>query len=136
MSRNEHLVILIDDDNISNMLTAETITGIYPIDKVLAFTDPAEGMQAVIHSLNNKKKIILFLDVNMPGLSGWDVVEALGVFSPTELLNLIRIYMLSSSVDMKDKIKAYSYQYVAGYFEKPLEERDFQDILFKRNYIP
>ena len=75
MSRNEHLVILIDDDVISNILTADTITGIYPVDKVLAFTDPAEGMQKVIDCLNN----LSFLSSTSEGapiVSGLTIIPA------------------------------------------------------------
>ena len=132
MNLNDSLVILIDDDPISNMLTAETIDMSCPEAKILAFTDPAEGLENVVSNLIKGVKIILLLDINMPLISGWDIVNKISSLEIGELA--IKIYMLSSSVDIKDKLKAHNYKLVAGYFEKPIYAKDFEDILFKRNY--
>ena len=127
---NKPLIILIDDDYISNFLTAETIALAYPIQKVISFFDPAEGLEKVKYHINNGEEIILLLDINMPTMSGWEVADgitALGVKKEN-----ITIYMLSSSEDIKDKIKARSYELVRGYFEKPLLQGDCENIIMKR----
>jgi CheY-like chemotaxis protein len=134
MNRNKSLVVLIDDDYISNILTAETIKESYPEDQIISFTDAVEGLTFVVNKLISNQSIILFLDVNMPGMSGWDVIDSLLSLESKDLFHLIRIYMLSSSIDYGDKTKAHNYNCVSGYLEKPLNEEDFKDIIFKTNY--
>ncbi|NLR90400.1 response regulator [Flammeovirga agarivorans] len=64
-------------------------------------------------------KNILFLDLNMPGLDGWQVVDKL-----VESGNIknYTIYMLSSSIHPMDKEKADNNPNIAGYIEKPLSK--------------
>ena len=129
----ENLIILIDDDPISNILTFDTIAITFPHNKILAYTDPEEGLQNIISNIIKCKKIILFLDINMPKLSGWDIIDKLCILEISK--DSIQIYMLSSSIYMKDKLKAISYKIIDGYFEKPLFEKDLKSILHKRNNL-
>jgi two-component system chemotaxis response regulator CheY len=68
-----------------------------------------------------KPQTVLFLDINMPVLTGWDFLAAFEKFSAT-VKERIKIYMLSSSVDQRDKDRAASNQYVKDYIVKPLSK--------------
>ena len=131
MNSNEYLVILIDDDPLSNLLTTETISFYYPADKILSYTDPAIGLEKVVSNIMSCEKIILFLDINMPLISGWDIVEKLSMLEVDK--SALKIYMLSSSIERADKLKVFAYKNVSGYLEKPLYEIDIEAILTENN---
>lgn len=136
-SREEQTVVLIDDDPISNILTELNIKSLHSSQPVFGFTDPELGIDKIKSILDNNQQdmVILFLDINMPLISGWAVLEMLDKNLNEVCKNRVRIYILSSSIDVSDKLRAYSNPWVSGYFEKPMTPEDFGDLLFKRNYL-
>ncbi|UPT68877.1 MAG: response regulator [Sphingobacteriales bacterium JAD_PAG50586_3] len=112
--------LLIDDDPSNNLLTKISIKKIIGAVDVVDFTLPERGVEYVVNEYSNSPvNTVLFLDINMPVLTGWEVLDKL-----TEVAHLvvphISIYILSSSVDPADKQKAVSNPLVTGYLEKPL----------------
>ena len=85
-----------------------------------AFTKPTEGLEFIENKYSKSStQTILFLDINMPGMDGWEFLEEYEKFSD-DLKKQISIYMLSSSVDHRDKNKADAYKDVKGFISKPL----------------
>ncbi|UPT66859.1 MAG: response regulator [Sphingobacteriales bacterium JAD_PAG50586_3] len=63
--------------------------------------------------------VIVLLDINMPTLSGWEVLNKIQQFN-TQTIDLLSIYILSSSIDVDDHERATEIDMVLGYLEKPL----------------
>ncbi|ANQ49229.1 response regulator [Flammeovirga sp. MY04] len=70
----------------------------------------------------------VFLDLNMPGLDGWQVLEELMAFNFSKEL---KIYILSSSIHPRDKERAEANPLVHGYIEKPLSKQKLLDCITK-----
>ena len=71
---------------------------------------------------------IIFLDLNMPGFSGWDFLEQF------ERLYLsfkksISIYILSSSICQDEKLRAKQYLFVRDFISKPIK-KDRLELLY------
>lgn len=60
---------------------------------------------------------LLLLDLNMPVMDGWEVLDALRQHPEIP----IRVAVLSSSVDPEDQTRASQYPNVIGYLTKPLD---------------
>jgi len=137
ISRDEYKIIVIDDDQISNLITETCITQMYNRKLFHCYEHPLAGVKAMEQAIldEDTRGIMLFLDINMPEMNGWQVLERLMPFLKNNMDHHIRIYMLSSSIDMTDKIKAAQNKYVSGYFEKPLGLDDFKDLIFKTNFL-
>lgn len=135
--RSEFEIFVIDDDPVSNMLTEESILELYHPDRVHIHTNPIIGIEEIKVKLKQEAhtSIILLLDINMPYMSGWDVLDVLIAALKDENNNLLRIFMLSSSVAIADKIRAATNPYVSGYLEKPLTIKDLTDLIFKTNFV-
>jgi CheY-like chemotaxis protein len=113
-------IVLIDDDPISTFVTekliAKNLTSPYTLFK----------FESAINALKEIGKInpnYLFLDLNMPEMTGWDFLEE---FEPTN--NKPEIYILSSSVDERDISKASTYRLVKKYLSKPLVRNYIKNI--------
>ena len=66
---------------------------------------------------------VLFLDLNMPEMTGWDFLDK---FNPNH--EEAQIYILSSSVDERDISKASQYSIVKDYLSKPLIKKYIKNI--------
>ncbi|MDO8999548.1 MAG: response regulator [Bacteroidota bacterium] len=115
--------LIIDDDETSTMLYS-LILKIALGDKieVQSFNLPNEGINFIKNKFENldpSSKTILFLDINMPVLMGWDVLDIIEKMDDDIKKQLI-IFMLSSSIDPNDKKRVIDHPLVTNFIEKPL----------------
>ncbi len=114
--------IAIDDDEVFNMITSYTIKDDFPNAKISTFLEPEKGLEFIQENIDAASSMqILLLDINMPTLSGWDVLEKLDLMG-TEICSKLKIFILSSSVNERDKALANDNPLVSGYLEKPLKK--------------
>jgi len=71
----------------------------------------------------NKLPTIILLDINMPILGGLEFLE---LFNPGD--NPIHIYILSSSSNEEDRLKAQAYPHVKGFLNKPFKKAHLCEI--------
>lgn len=120
--------LLIDDDPSNNLLTKISIKKIIDGADVVDHTVPENGIQYIVNEYAaNPVETVLFLDINMPTLSGWDVLDKFAEM-PELIVPNFTIYVLSSSVDPSDKEKAANNQLVSGYLEKPLSRETLRSM--------
>jgi CheY-like chemotaxis protein len=94
---------------------------------IKSFTSPEEGFEYIeteyietkYHGTKETNFTILFLDLNMPLMSGWEFLERFDNLG-SELKGQISLYILSSSVDSRDRERSYANKNVKGYIAKPL----------------
>lgn len=114
--------ILVDDDSFNNILCTMAIESTLGEVNIKSFEVPERGLEFIqfeyMHSLG---PAVLFLDINMPTLTGWEFLDEYAKFNDV-IKSQISIYMLSSSVDHRDRDKAGANQYIKGFISKPLEK--------------
>ncbi len=127
--QNQHDFVLIDDDNINNIICSKIISKASPNVSIQGFFDPNAGLRHLhaIYSKPDAKDVIILLDINMPTLMGWDVLDEINTFSD-KIKNHFRIFMLTSSVNSKDKERAENIPILWGYIEKPLTDSKIKNI--------
>ena len=112
--------IIVDDDPFNNKICAMVIKRTLGDVKINTFSVPEEGLEFIENEyVQNSEPVIVFLDLNMPTLSGWEFMERYEKFNK-EIKKHIRIYILSSSVDQRDKDKANTTPDIKGFISKPL----------------
>ncbi len=124
--------IVIDDDRTNNIICRKIILSVAPEAAIETFFDPNAGLVHIqsaygSHEANN---VILLLDINMPTLFGWEVLEEFRKFSEI-VRNHFKIFMLSSSVDPNDRERADNSPLVSGYVEKPLTTLKVKALLYQ-----
>jgi two-component system, chemotaxis family, chemotaxis protein CheY len=124
-------VYIIDDDEISIFLT-ETFLDVEHFSKEYrGYLSAQKALDDLIYDLENKRfnslPDIVFLDLNMPFMSGWDLLDTLDPYID-DLKDKCRFFILTSSVDVLELKKADDYPLVAGALQKPLEDGSLEKL--------
>lgn len=130
MTNNFKSVAIIDDDKIFQQMIKKTIGQIETIENIYTFSDGKEAIDYFgIYSSDIKMlPDVIFLDLNMPNMNGWEFLEAYFLLEPN-LAKKSTIYIVSSSVDPNDLIKVKASNEVSDYLVKPLNIEFFTQIL-------
>jgi len=110
-------VLLVDDDLLTNTLNERLIQKGGLGKEVVITTNAQQALEYLESHLEDPPDLI-FLDVNMPGMNGFEFLEA---FQTTyrHLMSSV-IMMLTTSVNSDDLNKARKYEGVSEYINKPL----------------
>ena len=77
----------------------------------------------------NENKYLMFLDINMPGLSGWEVLDE---FEKNNKGLELKVIIITSSIEDADRLKAKTYDRIVDFWVKPFSLQDFVNL--KVNY--
>jgi len=114
-------VFIIDDDVIHQRIAQIMIEKHHTYDSISSYTEAGKALAFLQENLQNKTELpdVILLDLNMPVIDGWDFLEVFKTFE-SDLAKAIHIYIVSSSVDENDKVRAATYSPVKGFVSKPL----------------
>jgi CheY-like chemotaxis protein len=123
-----NLVYLIDDDLIYQSITPRLIEIYQFAERVESFHDGLSAMRHLGVKLAAGQDIpnIIFLDLNMPIMSGWEFMAAFHTLPKPP--RPIQIYIVSSSEREEDRQMMNEYPELCGYIVKPIAEGDFRTI--------
>lgn len=114
--------MVVDDDPTTTMLCKIIFNKFSKEPGTKLFTEPETALASIKEEYSHTNAIIstiLFLDINMPAMTGWEFLEMFKEFSE-DIRKQFTIYLLSSSVDERDKEKAKENPLVRGFISKPL----------------
>ena len=113
--------LLIDDDDIICIVHPAIIRQALPDSEVEIIKSSKEALSFIqeMNENNYPAPDAIFLDINMPEISGFGLLELLGE-SDKEYLKDTKIYMLSSSVDQRDIERVKANPIIADFIGKPL----------------
>ncbi|PCJ66881.1 MAG: response regulator [Bacteroidetes bacterium] len=120
-------VAIIDDDNIFQFTTKVKLEKLKLADEVLIFNDGEEVLEYLKNTKLEELPDILFLDINMPIVDGWDFLEMYKDIEKSKQ-DRMDIYMLSSSINPDDVKRAEDNIYVNDYITKPIRDEDLTKI--------
>jgi CheY-like chemotaxis protein len=114
-------VFIIDDDSIHQRIAQIMIEKHQIFEKYTSYTDAEKAYNYLKENTQDPALLpdIILLDLNMPVTDGWDFLDLYENIKG-DLKKLIRIFIVTSSVDEKDKLKAKTYSSVVGFISKPL----------------
>lgn len=123
-------VMLIDDDPDDNFLHQLVIrdTGLNP--EVLVAENGEQALRLLSREEGSyaPKPDIIFLDINMPGMNGFEFLEKYKTL-PHEVQEGTKIVMLSTSAHPVDQERAVSIWKNVFYRTKPLTEQIIEEVL-------
>jgi len=131
---NLNYVMLVDDDDDDNYFHERVIKKVNTNIEVVTKTSGKSALYHIQEKRNeNNLPGLIFLDINMPGMNGWEFLEEYNKLANT-LQSKVIIIMLTTSDDAKDKAKAKEWAFVSDFINKPLNKLQFENII--ATYFP
>ncbi len=124
----EPTICIIDDDLVSQFATVYCIEQAHQKCRTITCDNAAEGLEIFAARLQANEPLpdIVFLDLVMPNMNGWQFLDHL-----KDILNdshMVDIYILSAFAKSKDREKAKLHPMIKGYFDKPLSKNALDKI--------
>lgn len=131
MSIEKYNVCLIDDDKVYQFTSKMILEATLLTSRITTFFNGQEAIEFFLDPANQQIDIlpdVIFLDINMPIMNGWNFLEEFDKIFYT-LPKKILIYVVSSSVDDSDMEKSKSFVSVADYVIKPINKEKYRLLL-------
>jgi CheY-like chemotaxis protein len=124
------IICVIDDDSVYQFTITRTIQTHQLAKKILVFSDGEQAIHFLIDNIFNSENLpdIIFLDINMPIMDGWQFLEEYVTLKPN-LSKKITVFMISSSVDPTDLERAKKISEVSDYIVKPITPEALKEII-------
>lgn len=115
----EYQYILIDDSEFDLFLNKEFLTLAGVSEDIISFDSAANALQFIIKESENLKPTVILLDIHMPVMDGFEFLEKFDLF-PDHIKKKLRIFMVSSTLDIRDIQNAKDNKNVVDILPKPL----------------
>lgn len=132
MEKRLNCVMLIDDNPHDNFFHERVIRKMDCTQLILAFQAAKDALDFIREKNAHPEAHpdLIFLDINMPGMNGWDFLNEYDKLEP-EFQSRAVIVMLSTSKNPDDHKKAREMNQVSIFETKPLTEESLAKILQK-----
>ena len=125
-------ILLVDDDDDCNEYHKIIIEKMECTDKIEVANDGAEALAFLLSSDSggHPKPAIIFLDINMPGMNGWEFLEEYKKLDEKFKAKIVLV-MLTTSINPDDRNRAFEMGYINGFQNKFLTAATINEILLE-----
>ncbi|OOQ58518.1 response regulator [Mucilaginibacter pedocola] len=117
--------LLIDDNYIDNFVTRKILESGNFAENIIVQQSPGQALLALEQGVI--KPDIIFLDVRMPDMSGFEFLEEYDKLQ-LDTETPVKIIMLSSSLDPTDRNNSLNSRHVAQFIHKPLTYEALEEL--------
>ncbi|MBP6183242.1 response regulator [Flavobacterium sp.] len=118
-------ILCVDDDPITLMLCKMVITKALFSNEIVTAKNGEEALKYFDtlkkSNSNNSKPQLIFLDLNMPVMGGWEFLDSFNTTEYSDYHNT-KIIILSSTIDPEDLEKSKKYPMVIDFLSKPISK--------------
>ena len=115
--------VLIDDSEPDRFLTRRVLARLDPDAEIVEFASCIDAIELVCTAT---EPLIVFLDINLPRMTGFEFLERVGSEIDERPVSII---ILTSSSSLDDRRKAAPYRCVDDHVEKPLSKNRLVEVL-------
>jgi len=122
--------MLVDDNKDDNFFHERVIKKSGYVNIVVTKLSGREGLEYLKNRYNNGNAHpdLIFLDINMPGMNGWEFLEEYNNLD-VQFQSAVIVVMLTTSDSPEDKAKAALYNIVSGLKSKPLTIEMLEEVI-------
>ena len=109
-------VLLVDDDEAVNFINERVLRKTGVADRIVAVTG---GQEALDYIVGEQVPDLILLDINMPGMSGWEFLEKFEQLEERYRTPTV-IMMLTTSLNPDDEARGRALGVIEDFMRKPL----------------
>jgi CheY-like chemotaxis protein len=140
MRKKLNCILLIDDDEPTNYISSMLVEEAACTEHIQI----AQSGQAALDYLTSSEQFacknelfpcpdLIFLDINMPAMNGWEFLEKYSKLQQKNKGEIILV-MLTTSLNPDDELRAKEMSFISGFENKPLTSEKLNRIL--QEYFP
>ena len=135
MKRKLNCILFIDDDESTNFLHQHFVEQAQLAEKIVTKENGKEAIDFLAATVEGgyPKPDLIFLDINMPIMDGWDFLKNYKEL-PLDAKGKIVLLMLTTSLNPADQLRAEQENTVNGFKTKPLDSDLLKEIM--EEYFP
>lgn len=132
MKQKLNCVLLIDDDESTNFLHEIIINQAEITEKVVARESGRQALDYLQSQDDGKypQPDLIFLDINMPGMNGWEFLDAYKKLDKAQQGHLV-VVMLTTSLHPEDEERASKVSEIDDFKNKPLTVEMLHEVIEK-----
>jgi len=123
-------IMLIDDNKLDNFFHKRVITKYDESLDVIEMLSANQALAYLKDDSTEKYPDIIFLDINMPGMNGWEFLEEYKNL-PEEMRGSMVVVMLTTSENPTERERAYKHALLVDFISKPLSLEILTNIINK-----
>ena len=125
-------IMLVDDNTDDNFYHERIIQKSNAANMVVAKESGIEALDYLKSAggTENPRPDLIFLDINMPGMNGWEFLDEFRKLDKN-LQSKMVVIMLTTSVNPEDEALSRTYDLLSDFKTKPLTKEMLEDVLTK-----
>lgn len=129
MSMVQKYIMLVDDNTDDNFFHERAIKKENPENIVITMGSAQEALEYLksMKAHKNPQPDMIFLDINMPGMNGWEFLQEYNQLEK-ELQCKAIVIMLTTSDNPDDIAKIETWNFVSDYITKPLTKETMKNV--------
>jgi CheY-like chemotaxis protein len=138
MNKKLNCILLIEDNELTNIFNERLIKSLDIAENIYISETAEKGLDFLCglgkyKTTNCSVPDLIFLDINMPGMNGWEFIEEYRKLNKAKV-KPVKIMMLTTSPNPDDEQKAKSIKEIIGFKRKPLTKDILNEIL--KDFFP
>jgi len=121
------IAFLIDDSEVDLFVQKKFLELRHFANQIITFSSPAQALEVLNSTPQDESPGIVFLDLNMPIVNGFEFLEQVRDSSASVFDNM-KVVILTSSNSMADRERARSFNNVISFIPKPLTVQGLDDL--------
>ncbi len=119
-------VFIVDDDAMLGKIQKALIKSVWPLNEPIVCYDGVSALERIDQEAALGKRILVLLDINMPIMDGWEVLDLL---CRKPYRKNVWVILNTSSEEVADEMKSKSYTQVIAYNKKPLTRKILLELM-------
>lgn len=123
-------IMLVDDNKIDNFFHERVIKKNDAAENIIAKDSGREALDYIMQGDAVLQPDLIFLDINMPDMNGWEFLESYKQLD-SKLQTAMIVVMLTASENPDDKARAATQGILADFKTKPLTKEMLEEVIEK-----
>ena len=120
---------MVDDDESTNFLHELILKKVDVTDKIRVATNGEKALDYLNNiDENNPKPNLIFLDLNMPRMNGWEFMEEYAKLDDKFKADMV-VVLLTTSLNPADRQKGEEMEEIKKFLSKPLEKESISELI-------